>query len=793
MKRIKRMSRLARSIAVQVPCAFVVLLGVTALSAGDTAHAQDVTLVTNIGQPYTWYDGHGQKGFDLPGDLTNIEWEAVGIFVGTAGGFILGGTLLGPGGALGGATIGAIIGNTAGDTLTNFLKAINDTYDTHTHPYGIWIDGGIAQQFRTGSNRYGYDISSAAIYGRYFPGQRIEVPLSISVWSNSNGIPGSLLYTLPYAKWVNDGSYGLRLVFQAPVAAILEPKTDYFLVVGYTDESRVVITSSASEDAGALAGWSIGNGLLKKNGDVWGSVVPADAGRRIFPANRTPVLRTALHGTSLDSRSIIVSLTKTGEGQFKATATASAPFDIVLPLNVIGGGGPSSITIPASRTESDVLSVSRTPGTTLPVSVDIGNLPSPPATHADYALFKSPSRLPLQVINRVSGGTTPVCDRTALVRDAIVRAAPVSTCGEVTEAHLAAINTLSASHGGEVRYTELQTGDFSGLTALTGLNLSYAYITTLPDGIFDDLTSLKGLNLYLSPLTSGLDEVLGLTSLTSLNLGVTRLTSLPPGAFDRLTQLTSLDLSLNDLSSLPAGIFDHLPALTSLNLDYNDLTSLPARVFDRLPALTRLDLDGLELTSLPDRVFYWLASLKSLSMSVSRLRSLSSADFSGLSGLTYLNLYGNRLTNLPSGIFSGLSSLTSLNLSRSTIPPLLDPLALTVSLEQVGEGQFKAVAPTGAPFPIVLLLNITNGSINGGASTLTIPTGRVDSGHPQGNPHDRYNRSRHCGYTHVAGPAHRRESVWYQTSSGLYPRQIRRSPAGSHQRDNWRPSFHRFQ
>ena len=50
-----------------------------------------------------------------------------------------------------------------------------------------------------------------------------------------------------------------------------------------------------------------------------------------------------------------------------------------------------------------------------------------------------------------------------------------------------------------------------------------------------------------------------------------------------------------------------------------------------------------------------------------------------------------------------------------------------MSLEQVGGDQFKAVAPVGAPFNIVLPLNIRNGSTNGGASTLTIPKGSVES------------------------------------------------------------------
>ena len=51
-----------------------------------------------------------------------------------------------------------------------------------------------------------------------------------------------------------------------------------------------------------------------------------------------------------------------------------------------------------------------------------------------------------------------------------------------------------------------------------------------------------------------------------------------------------------------------------------------------------------------------------------------------------------------------------------------------MSLEQVGEGEFKATAHTGAPFDIVLPLVVTNGSLDdGGTPSLTISTGKVES------------------------------------------------------------------
>ena len=83
----------------------------------------------------------------------------------------------------------------------------------------------------------------------------------------------------------------------------------------------------------------------------------------------------------------------------------------------------------------------------------------------------------------------------------------------------------------------------------------------------------------------------------------------------------------------------------------------------------------------------------------------------------------HQLTTLPEGVFSGLSALTTLRLQSNAV----DPLPLRVSLEKVGTDQVKAVAPTGAPFEIVLPLSVTNGSISGGATTFTIPAGSLES------------------------------------------------------------------
>ena len=116
-----------------------------------------------------------------------------------------------------------------------------------------------------------------------------------------------------------------------------------------------------------------------------------------------------------------------------------------------------------------------------------------------------------------------------------------------------------------------------------------------------------------------------------------------------------------------------------------------------------------------------LASITNLNLRNKDITALKSGDFSGLTGLTNLNLYGNMLGSLPDGIFEGLTVLTTLRLGGNTTNPML----LTVSLEKVGDNQFKAVSPTGAPFNIVLPIGITNGSSS--ATTITIAKGSTES------------------------------------------------------------------
>ena len=266
-----------------------------------------------------------------------------------------------------------------------------------------------------------------------------------------------------------------------------------------------------------------------------------------------------------------------------------------------------------------------------------------------------------------------VCGRSQQVREAIIAATPVSACADVTAAHLAAITELDL-RGRTIR--ELTSGDFAGLSGLLNLKLSRVRITTLPDGIFT-----------------------GLTALTGLSIGDGDITTLRVNVFDDLTAVRTLEFFLNKFTELPAGIFDNLTALRVLNLGDNALTTLRADVFANNAALEELEIHGNRVTSLPGSIF----------STTPRLRRLT-AD-------------ANQLNALPDGLFAGLADLTHVWLHDNPGTPF----ALTVSLVKVGSNGVKATIAEGAPFEIEVPVTPLGGTIQGDATTITIPTGAVES------------------------------------------------------------------
>ena len=380
----------------------------------------------------------------------------------------------------------------------------------------------------------------------------------------------------------------------------------------------------------------------------------------------------------------------------------------------------------------------------------------------------------------------PVSERTPQVSDAIVDALPdVQHAEDVTLAHLATITHLNLRNSG---ISELQSGDFSGMTALTDLNLYNNYLKVLPKGIFKDLTMLKKLRLgsnavkkasvilYLKqvsenefkvvvPTSAPFDMILPVTVISGvITHGETPLV-IPQGSTESaifgvacpLGRPITPTVVLNTLPKLPLGHYGyriaqstvhlrtpqvaeaitaavpditdphyitdiHLAAITTLKLNDKTIGSLKPGDFDGMLSLRTIFLQNNKLTSLPYNIFDGLMALTHLDLSGNEF-TYGPISFDGLLSLRYLNLSGNRLTSLSENTFEGITELEQLHLAGN----LVDPLPLRVTLEKVGDAQFKVVVPAGAPFAINLPITVQNGSVANGVTTVTIWTGEVES------------------------------------------------------------------
>ena len=149
----------------------------------------------------------------------------------------------------------------------------------------------------------------------------------------------------------------------------------------------------------------------------------------------------------------------------------------------------------------------------------------------------------------------PVCNRTGMVRDAIVKRLN-KNCSEITARELSMITGLEIARSASVGKSALKADDLSGLSGLRTLSMFWhRNLTTIPRNIFYGLSKLENLLLFSNKLTvleAGVFS--GLNSLQGLSLSNNRLSSLPDGIFSGLTSLERLNLSGNTVDPLPVDI-----------------------------------------------------------------------------------------------------------------------------------------------------------------------------------------------------------------------------------------------
>ena len=410
-----------------------------------------------------------------------------------------------------------------------------------------------------------------------------------------------------------------------------------------------------------------------------------------------------LDGNAEDPVPLTVTLEKNPDAvEIRAVVPAAAPFAVPLRVSVANGGlagGAATITVPAGARESAWIGVTRTAGTTGAVTADIDltTQPTMPTDHRGYAFVKSASDLPLTVLGE----------------------------GEVPPTGFAASNgneqvTLTwdpppadadiARH--EYRFKTI--GDYP--SAWTGIDDS------APGGLHEDWVVVAGLT----------NDVAYTFQLRSVNAGGDGSTAAEAGPATPRSGVCGRTEQVRDtIVAAVSGVSDcadvtrtHLANVTDLYLYSAGIKSLQPDDFSGLTALQVLSLSYNELGSLPDDVFSGLTALTYLWLENNELGSLPAGVFSGLTALGSLYLHDNDLSSLPDNVFSGLANLYELRLDNNAE----DPLPLAVTLEKnPGAAEIRAVVPAAAPFAVPLRVSVENGSLAGGAATITVPIGVRES------------------------------------------------------------------
>ena len=387
-----------------------------------------------------------------------------------------------------------------------------------------------------------------------------------------------------------------------------------------------------------------------------------------------------------------VSLKKVADGQFKAMAPAGALFNIVLPITVTNGSitsGAITVTIPHGSVESGTLTVTRTTGTTADVTVDIGTLPNLPRNHFGYTLVK-PDALPLTIISGTNTTATlpddtsddSLTDNNTDNQEIVTQDPPTTN---IAPAFLEGENTAR---------TVLEN-------TMAGVNIGNPVLATDADNV-SLIYTIGGIDADAFDI----DNNGQLKTKAPLDYETKRVY--------RMT-ITVSDKKLSDTISVIIVV-----------IDVNDTVSYMefVPVVDRTPAVRDAIVAAVpNVTDAANVTDAQVATITNLNLRNKGISELKTGDLSGMTALLSLNLYRNNLTRLPPGIFDGLTKLTTLRLGRN----VLDPMPLTVFLQRLGMGQYRAMITTGAPFNIVLPINVSNGSMSGGATSVTIPQGSVTS------------------------------------------------------------------
>ena len=334
-----------------------------------------------------------------------------------------------------------------------------------------------------------------------------------------------------------------------------------------------------------------------------------------------------------------------------------------------------------------------------------------------------------------------ICDRTDAVETKLLELiSETNDCAAVTDQMLAGITgslILSRTNfNAPPTITSLKTGDFSGLSGVTTLNLRSQGLTTLPEGVFNGLTALTTLVLFQNKLTTLPEGTFkGLTrGLTAVQMsrqngsdntrmllylgqnGNEVIATVPSGAPAELTvklsvsgttesgSPTSIVIPVGETSAsvtlLPQSGQTLTAAFHSTPLTHTGLTLTGTTIVTaveqvasfcgrtaavRNAIIAHADVSATDCQSVTSAMLNGTTGVTAtpgitgtFDLSSQGIASLKANDFAGLSGVINLNLSDNELTDLPAGVFNGLTKVHSLSLQENRIatiaPGVFNPM-----------------------------------------------------------------------------------------------------------------------
>lgn len=187
----------------------------------------------------------------------------------------------------------------------------------------------------------------------------------------------------------------------------------------------------------------------------------------------------------------------------------------------------------------------------------------------------------------------------------------------------------------------------------------------LSNEVFSGANKLLELNLERNSLESVLRKDFSpLSTVQTLSLSFNQISLIEDGAFANMTSLEVLSLDGNKLRSLNSRMLSGLRVLEEIYLKENEIESIEEDAFN-FPKLSLIDLDGNKLKTIPPQLFKLASSLKSLVLDNNLLKSLN-IDLP--SGLFIFSAAFNPISEEFDVIsfVSELKSLDSLYLSSTT-------------------------------------------------------------------------------------------------------------------------------